>query len=61
MDYEPKDVIILGIIRNGTKKFDKIRKQAKIEPEELNQILEKLEERGLIQVLEEKGFLGKKA
>ena len=60
MDSEPKDMIVLGIIKSGVKKFDKIRKQARIEPEELNQILEKLEERGLIQVQEKKGFLGKK-
>lgn len=60
MNYEPKDLIVLGVIKGGTKKFDKIRKQSKIEPEELNQILEKLEQRGMIQVQEKKGFLGKK-
>ena len=60
MNDESKDVIVLGVIKGGAKKFDKIRKQARIESEELNQILEKLEERGLIQVQEKKGFLGKK-
>ena len=60
MESEPKDVIVLGAIKSGAKKFDKIRKVAKIEPEELNSILEKLEERGLISVSEKKGLLGKK-
>ena len=60
MDNESKDVIVLGVIKGGAKKFDKIRKQSRIDPEELNQILEKLEERDLIQVQEKKGFLGKK-
>lgn len=60
MDPEPKDVIVLGAIKSGAKKFDKIRKVTKIEPKELNSILEKLEERGLISVTEKKGLLGKK-
>ena len=60
MDPEPKDVIILGAIRRGAKKFDKIHKETKIEPEEINSILEKLEERGFIKVEEKKGWLGKK-
>ena len=60
MDPEPKDVIVLGAIRRGAKKFDKIQKETKIDPEEINSILEKLEERGLIQVEEKKGWLGKK-
>ena len=57
---EPKDLIVLGAIKNGIKKFDKITKTTKVEPEELNSILEKLEEKGFIQVQEKKGFLGKK-
>ena len=60
MDPEPKDIIVLGAIKSGAKTFDKIRKVAKIDPEELNKILEKLEERGLISVSEKKGWLGKK-
>lgn len=57
---EPKDLIVLGAIMRGAKKFDKIAKAAKIDPKELNTILEKLEERGFIQVQEKKGFLGRK-
>lgn len=60
MDPEPKDVMVLGAIRKGAKKFDKIQRETKIDPEEINSILEKLEERGFIKVEEKKGWLGKK-
>ena len=60
MDSEPKDVIVLGIIKSGIKSFDKISKIAKLQPKELNQILEKLESKGFISVKEKKGLLGKK-
>jgi DNA-binding HxlR family transcriptional regulator len=60
MDSEPKDLIVLGAIKNGINKFDKIRKTTQIEPEELNSILAKLEERGLITVKEKKGWFGTK-
>ncbi len=58
MEEEPKDIIVLGAIKRGAKKFGKIRDKTGIEPEELNKILEKLEERGLIRVEKKKGFLG---
>lgn len=60
MPEEPKDVIVLGAIRRGIKKFDKIQKAAQIDGEELNEILEKLEKRELIEVEEKKGWFGKK-
>ena len=60
MEEEPKDVIVLGAIRSGAKKFDKIVRVTKIKPDELNKILEKLEGRGLIEVKEKKGFFGSK-
>ena len=60
MEEEPKDIIVLGAIKNGIKKFDKIQKITEIEPEELNTILENLEKRELIKVEEKKGWLGKK-
>ncbi len=60
MEPEPKDVIVLGAIRRGAKKFDKIQKTTQIKPEEINSILEKLEEKGFIQVQEKKGLFGKK-
>ena len=60
METESKDIIVLGAIRHGIKKFDKIQKTTQIEPKELNTILEQLENRGFIQVEEKKGWLGKK-
>ena len=60
MNYEPKDVIVLGAIKSGAKKFDKIQKITRMDPKELNEILEKLEEKGMIKVEEKKGWLGKK-
>jgi len=60
MDSEPKDLIVLGAIKHGMKKFDKIQKMTQIESEELNLILERLENRGFIKVEEKKGWFGTK-
>ena len=60
MEPEPKDVIVLGAIKHGIKKFEKIQKTTQIEPEELNSILEQLENRGFIRVEKKKGWLGEK-
>ena len=60
MEPEPKDLIVLGAIKNGITKFDEIKKTTQIDPEELNSILEKLEARGLIAVQEKKEWLGTK-
>ena len=60
MDYEPKDVMVLGAIKKGAKKFDKIQKMTRIDPKEINEILKKLEEKEMIKVEEKKGWLGKK-
>ena len=60
MEEEAKDLIVLGAISNGARQFNKISKVTKIKPEELNNILEKLENRGFINIQEKKGWLGKK-
>lgn len=60
MDYEPNDVIVLGAIRRGAKKFNKIQKATRIPPQEIERILERLEMRGMIIVQEKSGWLGKK-
>ena len=60
MEEDAKDLIVLGVINNGVRQFNKISKVSNIEPEELNGILEKLEERGFISVQEKKGLFGKK-
>ena len=57
---EPKDVIVLGAIKKGAKKFEKIQNTAQIDAAELNLILEKLEKRQLITVEEKKSWFGKK-
>ena len=58
MNTEPKDIIVLGAIRAGIKKFEKIQKIRHIESEGLSSILEQLENNGFIQVEEKKGLLG---
>ncbi|WP_268543031.1 transcriptional regulator [Candidatus Nitrosotenuis cloacae] len=58
MEEEPKDIIVLGAIKKGAKKFDKIKNQTGIDAEELNKILEKLEERGFIKVEKKKSLFG---
>lgn len=60
MEYEPKDIIVLGAIRNGAKNFGKIQKITKISPDELKSILEKLEQRGFIEEIEKKRWFSKK-
>jgi len=60
VESEPKDLIVLGAIKNGINKFDKIKKTTQIDAEELNTILEKLEEREFISVKEKKGLFGTK-
>ena len=60
MDTEPKDVIVLGSIRRGKKKFSNIQNETRINSEELNSILEQLENNGFIRVDEKKGWFGKK-
>lgn len=60
MNSEPKDLIVLGAIKHGIVKFDKIQKMTQIEPKELNSILEKLENQEFIQVEEKKGWFGMK-
>jgi DNA-binding HxlR family transcriptional regulator len=60
MEEEPKDIIVLGAIKHGINKFNKIQKTTQIDSKELNNILEKLESRGFIKVEEKKGWFGNK-
>ena len=60
MEEGAKDLIVLDAISNGARQFNKISKVTKIKPEELNNILEKLENRGFITIQEKKGWLGEK-
>ncbi|MDI1495615.1 MAG: putative membrane protein [Cenarchaeum symbiont of Oopsacas minuta] len=56
---EPNEIIVLGAIKRGAKKFGKIHSQTKIESKEINEILKKLERYEMIKVYEKKGWLGK--
>ena len=58
---EPNDVIVLSAINQGVKKFDKISKKTKIDGQELNTLLARLEEKGFIALVEKKGWLGSPA
>jgi DNA-binding HxlR family transcriptional regulator len=60
VEPEPKELIVLGAIKNGITKFDKIKKTTQIEAKELNSILENLEKKKFITVLEKKGWFGTK-
>jgi len=57
---EPNDVMILSAISQGAKKSDKIAKKTKIEGEEVNNLLERLKEKGLVAIIEKKGLFGPK-
>ena len=60
VEQEPNDVIILSAISQGAKKFDKIVRKTKIDGQEVNKLLERLEDKGLITVIEKKGWFGPK-
>ena len=58
MNTEPKEIIVLGAIKAGIKKFEKIQKIRHINSKEADSILEQLENKGFVKVEEKKGFLG---
>jgi len=60
MDEENKETVVLGVINRGVNKFDKIAREARVDPKELDAILHKLENSGWIRVDEKKGWVGKK-
>jgi DNA-binding PadR family transcriptional regulator len=60
MDEENKETVVLGIISRGTSKFDKISRESNVEPKDLEVILQKLENSGLIKVDEKKSWMGTK-
>ena len=60
MDEENKETMVLGVISRGISKFDKISRETNVEPKNLESILHKLENSGLIKVDEKKGLLGTK-
>jgi len=58
MNTESKEIIVLGAVKAGINKFEKIQKIRHIDTKEANSILEKLENKGFVKVEEKKGFLG---
>ena len=58
MNIEPKEIIVLGTIKAGIKKFERIQKIRHVDPKEVASILEQLENKGFVKVEEKKGFLG---
>jgi DNA-binding MarR family transcriptional regulator len=58
MNIEPKEIIVLGTIKAGIKKFERIQKIRHVDPKEVDSILEQLENKGFVKVEEKKGFLG---
>ena len=60
MDEENKETSVLGIINHGNSKFGKISREARVEPKELELILQRLEDSGWIRVEKKKGWIGEK-
>ena len=60
MDEENKETVVLGVISRGISKFDKISRESNVEPKDLESILQKLENSGLIKVDEKKSWMGTK-
>ena len=60
MDEENKETVVLGVISRGISKFDKISRESNVSPKDLESILKKLENSGLIKVDVKKGWLGTK-
>ena len=60
MDEENKETVVIGVINRNISKFDKISRESNVEPKDLELILQKLENSGLVKVDEKKGWLGTK-
>ncbi len=54
------DMLVLGELNRGAKTFEKILKNTGLEREALTSILEELEKRGLMEVVQKQGLLGPK-
>ncbi len=54
------DMLVLGELNRGAKTFEKILKNTGLEREALTTILEELEKRGLMEVVQKQGLLGPK-
>ena len=57
---QTKDMQVLGIMHQGANTFDKIQRAVKIENKELDSILQELEKKNLIKVVQKQGMFGPK-
>ncbi|ABX12720.1 hypothetical protein Nmar_0824 [Nitrosopumilus maritimus SCM1] len=60
MTPQTKDMQVLGIMHQGANTFDKIQRNLKIDSKELDSILQQLEKRDLIKVIQKQGMFGPK-
>ena len=58
MDYDHKDMTVLGCIKGGAKTFGSIKTRSGLKTEQLEQILAILDKSEMIQTDEAKGLLG---
>ena len=57
---QTKDMQVLGIMHQGANTFEKIQRSLKIDTKELDSILQDLEKRNLIKVVQKQGMFGPK-
>ncbi|WP_428324225.1 hypothetical protein [Nitrosopumilus sp.] len=57
---QTKDMQVLGIMHQGANTFEKIKRATKMENKELDSILQDLEKRNLIKVVQKQGMFGPK-
>lgn len=57
---QTKDMQVLGIMHQGANTFEKIQRTTKMENKELDSILQELENKGLIKVIQKQGMFGPK-
>ncbi|MHA7733941.1 hypothetical protein [Nitrosopumilus sp. S6] len=57
---QTKDMQVLGIIHQGANTFEKIQRSVKMENKELDSILQELEKKELIKVVQKQGMFGLK-
>ncbi|WP_428326893.1 hypothetical protein [Nitrosopumilus sp.] len=57
---QTKDMQVLGIMHQGANTFEKIQRSVKMENKELDSILQDLEKRNLIKVVQKQGMFGPK-
>ena len=57
---QTRDMQVLGIMHQGANTFEKIQRNMKIDSKELDSILQELEKRELIKVIQKQGMFGPK-